>query len=670
MSLEIKEGKVIRTDKEKKLILEEMKNTLFEGSEEAVDYIIDIEGDVATILVPGSPPPKGYDEQKTRATRTIASILAEMDSLNVPGKPIQVNIIADVPPLEWSFGCYATSAAMLGGYYDRNGYPNVYTGPTNEGVFPYDTSVWGKVAMSSEKSDSMQVCPLSATMIGVDGRTERGHAEDYWVGWGTGTNEPDPYMVGGWEEHEPDSFADFMGTNQYKYGVKDGATNVKFNLKGYPHYFPETTYNAGSGKYNKDGMKGISEYFESVGYEVFLAYNQMVAGWQNGVLGSFNDFPAYHTNEGFTFEDFAAEIDRGNPVIMQVFGHAFVGIGYKRNSLDHSNSHLGPKNLALYYSTWDKNIGAMMWGEFMGAFMRHYGVSIINLQKAPKPETGEMRVDFTLNDSWGDGWMSGTSGKAYLELNDYKFTLFEGKRDTVSFYLAPDTTYTYSFTELGANGTDCSWSVHTANGTLLSRGGGINGHNITRSFDFYLEMENSYNDPLPPRNLQITEAYGEINLTWSPVLLDIDGNNISSLSIQYIVLRGDSPDFEIAYADRYTVSTTSYTYIPSAGEKLNFFRVIAFYDGSFQMQDLDPLPPNNIAISRNDTLMAISWSPVLLDIEGNNISAKNVKYKLFVCDDPEFNVIETEVIEVYSTSYNYAILDRKLKFFRISAYID
>jgi hypothetical protein len=36
-----------------------------------------------------------------------------------------VNILPDVPAFGWSFGCSATSGAMIAGYYDRNGYPNM-----------------------------------------------------------------------------------------------------------------------------------------------------------------------------------------------------------------------------------------------------------------------------------------------------------------------------------------------------------------------------------------------------------------------------------------------------------------------------------------------------------------------------------------------------------------
>jgi hypothetical protein len=42
-----------------------------------------------------------------------------------------INTLSNVPAFDWSYGCSATSAAMLFGYYDRSGYSNMYTGPTN-----------------------------------------------------------------------------------------------------------------------------------------------------------------------------------------------------------------------------------------------------------------------------------------------------------------------------------------------------------------------------------------------------------------------------------------------------------------------------------------------------------------------------------------------------------
>ncbi len=46
--------------------------------------------------------------------------------------PLSVGSLT-VPAFDWSFGCSATSASMIAAYYDRNGYPKMYTGPTNGG---------------------------------------------------------------------------------------------------------------------------------------------------------------------------------------------------------------------------------------------------------------------------------------------------------------------------------------------------------------------------------------------------------------------------------------------------------------------------------------------------------------------------------------------------------
>ena len=98
------------------------------------------------------------------------------------------SMVADVPALDWSYGCSATSAGMYFGYYDRNGYPNLYTGPTNGGVFPLTNAVWG----NGEN-------PLSASHKGIDGRTTKGHVDDYYYSY---SSTIDPYY-GNWAEHSP-----------------------------------------------------------------------------------------------------------------------------------------------------------------------------------------------------------------------------------------------------------------------------------------------------------------------------------------------------------------------------------------------------------------------------------------------------------------------------------
>ena len=113
------------------------------------------------------------------------------------------------------------SAAMISGYYDRMGYPNMYTGPTNGGLMLLDNSSWG----AGE-------CPLSATHMGYDGLVSRGHVDDYWVAYGDAG--PDPFD-GHWPEHAyADCTADFMKTNQAAFGNEDGATTFWYYTDGFP----------------------------------------------------------------------------------------------------------------------------------------------------------------------------------------------------------------------------------------------------------------------------------------------------------------------------------------------------------------------------------------------------------------------------------------------------
>ena len=93
-----------------------------------VDTIVDDEGNVLDLIIfPGRPP-----EVKVAAA-------------SVPEPNVQMGdyYLPDVPAFDWCYGCSATSAAMLFGYYDRTGYDNMYAGPTNGGVCPLNNSVWG-----------------------------------------------------------------------------------------------------------------------------------------------------------------------------------------------------------------------------------------------------------------------------------------------------------------------------------------------------------------------------------------------------------------------------------------------------------------------------------------------------------------------------------------------
>lgn len=116
------------------------------------------------------------------------------------------NKVLTVPAFNWVFGCSAVSGAMIAGYYDRSGFPNMYTGPTNGGVMPLNNSSW---PTWSDGYSTYPNCPLIASMIEVDGRTSRGSIDDYWVEYGS--SEVDPFVTGGWTEHAwGDAIGDYM----------------------------------------------------------------------------------------------------------------------------------------------------------------------------------------------------------------------------------------------------------------------------------------------------------------------------------------------------------------------------------------------------------------------------------------------------------------------------
>jgi hypothetical protein len=263
------------------------------------------------------------------------------------------NILDNVPAFTWCYGCSPTSAAMLFGYYDRTGYSNMYTGPTNGGVCPLYNSIWG---YTSWPSVTCGECPLSATHKGIDGRTINGHVDDYWVDYNcTG---PDPYVTNGWVEHTPDCLADYMGTSQAKYGLEDGAT-----------WFPQDY--SGDRYYDSPfGCRGMRLFAESRGYTVVTNFNQLIKG------GSWVTDP----NKGFTFADFQAEIDAGRPVLLSVYNpeeysaHSMLGYGYDTST-----------NTIYFHDTWDHFCHTMTWnGTYHGYQLE--GVTVFQLE--PPPEEG------------------------------------------------------------------------------------------------------------------------------------------------------------------------------------------------------------------------------------------------------------------------------------------
>ncbi|MCD4731087.1 MAG: hypothetical protein K8R74_10825 [Bacteroidales bacterium] len=300
---------------------------LIDNGEIIIDSVIAPDGRIAVkVIVPGIPP----DNYKAPiAYPTDASV-----------------ILPSVPAFNWSFGCSATAAAMIAGHYDNMGYPNMYDGPTNSGVMPMDNSAWPDVYINGEWRHQ---CPLSATRDGVDGRTTRGHVDDYWVSYES--TAQDPY-IGNWTQHTyGQCTGDYMKTNQSVYGNIDGSTGFWYWSNNSPMTAADLVAN---GWDDEDGGYGFKLFFESRGYTVTDMYNQRRYGY-NGI------------NSGFTYADFIAEIDAGHLVLIQVTNHTMVGYGYDDAT-----------NLVYIHDTWDYSDHTMTWGGYYSGLL-HRGVTIVEL---------------------------------------------------------------------------------------------------------------------------------------------------------------------------------------------------------------------------------------------------------------------------------------------------
>lgn len=250
-----------------------------------------------------------------------------------------------VPAYEWSFGCSATSAAMIAAYYDRASWMNMYIGSTNSGMMPMDSSGWG--TWKDGVGDTYAQCPLTASRNGLDRRTTRGSIDDYWIEYGSEAD--DPYITKGWTQHAyGDAIGDYMRTSQSQYDNVDGAT-VFYNWSSSASPFTcadMVSYNA-----TDDGSYGRKLFYEARGYTVTNCYNQKTVT----------------SGTGFTFAMYKAEIDAGRPVMINLAGHTVVGVGY-----DDSGSKV------YIHDTWDFNTYSMTWGgSYEGMAME--SVSIVNI---------------------------------------------------------------------------------------------------------------------------------------------------------------------------------------------------------------------------------------------------------------------------------------------------
>lgn len=248
------------------------------------------------------------------------------------------------PDYEWWYGCSPTSAGMMVGYYDINGYSgstfnNLVQGGTAEtSTFPSTAGSWDYLAQYAIASP--------------------GHVSAFYISGylGSGDDIPGNHVAF-------DSLADFMGTSQDSVGNVNGSTTFYYWTNGAKFTEADAML---YGVADSDGMYGIGEYVNYTGYDVSNLFTQATDN-----LG---------LPYGFTFADYMAEIDAGRVVMIHVEGHSMFGYGY---------DVVG--NTVKLHETWVEGEDTMTWGgSFAGMDM--WGVTCFTptgggTPSVPEPST-------------------------------------------------------------------------------------------------------------------------------------------------------------------------------------------------------------------------------------------------------------------------------------------
>jgi len=312
--------------------------------------------------------------------------------------------LTNVPAYTWAYGCTATATAILAAYYDNYGAPTIYTGPANGGVAPQTSTVWPTSIQPDTDGN-----PLAASKIGVDGRTEKGHGDDYWTGYLD--EATDPYY-GAWTEHDYNvgqrCAADFMGTNQwYNWENADGSTSIWSSAAGVYDY----TGSEGATPALRDGIHGVRLFYEALGLTVDRNYTRTITGYDDP-----DDDPDMGpATGGYEFAMYKKSVDQGRPVYIQVEGHSMIGFGYDDTTT--------PQTLYLR-DTWDTNTSqtahSMPWGGVYSA-MQHYAISEIILGTecyyAVPSNVFALNNNRTVTITWDDP-SKGTKAMSYIVFRD------------------------------------------------------------------------------------------------------------------------------------------------------------------------------------------------------------------------------------------------------------
>lgn len=226
----------------------------------------------------------------------------------VPEPSAAVNVLlTGVPDYTWYAGCFGTASGNLMGYWDRHGMSGFYTGPTAGGLAPLNNFGVNEGIRS-----------LWATKAGVDGRPldQPGHIDDYWESYHNDffysyeSSRPDPYRLAGRPEHPPDCIGDFIGLSQNKW--KNLNDECDGNIDAFSFVFWDKS---GALRWNFVPQDPLGRLIPDIpsGLRRWARWR----GYESDVFSQLSDFnPEAPPGQGFTFENFKAEIDAGYPVLL------------------------------------------------------------------------------------------------------------------------------------------------------------------------------------------------------------------------------------------------------------------------------------------------------------------------------------------------------------------
>ncbi|MDD5495064.1 MAG: fibronectin type III domain-containing protein, partial [Dehalococcoidia bacterium] len=373
-----------------------------------------------------------------------------------------VDTFLDVPRFLWNYGCVPTSAGMVFGYYDQpippwQNFTNIYTGQTNNGVCPMEDSdiITNSRWHRSDNISGLGECPFSASHMGIDGRTIKGHVDDYWISYND--PGPDPYQIGQWYEHSADSLADFMGTSQAKYSHKDGLTDVYWYPNGDPMYMWDQTL------INPDILLGLRKFTEYRNYKPILHYCQSIQGRSTD------------PSKGFTFDNYTTEIDQHHPVFI-IVGKPHPGVDFAFDDL-HCMVGIGYINTATEktikcYSTFERAYRTMPWGGNAEQILPltnewvHCAVAVLHIANSPvAPTISNYPAAKILSPNWARPYCTLLDGGAnctiylYWGTNpNYLNSVSLGTKIAPGMYyydltgLSPNTTYYFKYYAVNSAG--------------------------------------------------------------------------------------------------------------------------------------------------------------------------------------------------------------------------